>query len=172
MSEEYPDLYVHAKGLFESDRPEVPVPRVALRWEAVLPASSDYYSGHLFVWDSTLPHRNLAIKAKRTEEMIPRQVAYIDYRPIEDADVYASSEFKRRKERISNLVARDGTGLKKHNDMERTYSRRFNSSRPYNDRVSEDGTYTNLTCHDDPLYRLLIGFDPLTGRSVTWDAQQ
>lgn len=140
--------YQHAKQIYDKYDIKVPEKAIKLEWRAI-----NIPIGHMFCWDSTLPHCNLPNKSKKSCRIV---YYYCSYK--QENNYHQTDQFKRIKNCFKNCKPFFTNYSIEPALSEEEYS---------GDYVIENN-YTKLK-DQSPLFKALYGFDRNTLEDYTWE---
>lgn len=149
------DIIKHARGVYEKKKIQVPSKPITLKWKAIEHPRSNV-GGHLYLWDSTLPHKNSPMSSACPT---PRGAAYVDFRGTKQFS--STKTIEKIKECFEKRIPVDfNSRYRKENDYERKLMEYYDGVRNKypNDKVTENGKYSNAKCFKNQHYKSLFGF--------------
>lgn len=125
-------------------------------------------AGEMILWDSTVPHHNVAASANNTRA---RMSAYVDMAPA-DAGNYAPPAEQVANQAQRLLTSTVGPADDPNNKDELAHLIPNWESLPleYRLKFTTDGSYAHLKA--TPLLKALYGFDPQSGETYSWEQCQ
>ncbi len=142
-------FYKHACKVMSKTKIWVPPDFKPLKWKAIkIPV------GHMFIWDSCLPHRNLRNKSTTRCRIV---YYYCTYR--QEDKYHLTDKFKKIKDDFSECTPFHYEGM----SAEPAYCKKV-----YDSDYVIDGNYKMFKTQSS-LYKALIGFDRNTYEDYTWE---